>query len=226
MVRQLLVLLTASGCGRMGYDPLADVPADAALNGPGPDADPGPGLDADRGPPCSAGALLADSAAGFGSVQGGAGWTYGYLVAPFTSADFRTLPVYSSAGSRWEFGTGEYWTSVAAGSQHPNGTNGNQGRLPVEHWVSRRWTSDARGQVRLTGSAQRLAGSYSGVNVIVRHDGIDQVLLTLDTWTPGAIDLPLRIAAGSILEFIVEPRMHDDVNDSTGLAVQITCLAP
>jgi len=97
--------------------------------------------------------IIADSVAEFSGVQGQDGWYYGYndgdSDSPWSSADFELMMDYSP--SLWSVDLDLYWTQIGSSYCHPNGEITSGGKLPVEHWVVRRWISDVSGEIRLTG---------------------------------------------------------------------------
>ena len=128
--------------------------------------------------------LLADSVSDFSGTQGANSWYYGYYAGALTPATFTLFPTfdpnfatnegnsYDGGPGGWylQWGPGGYWTSLWPNGGHPNGTDGNQGRAPVEQWAVRRWVSDVSGEITISGLMASLNGSPMMVSVLVDGD--------------------------------------------------------
>ncbi len=156
--------------------------------------------------------IIANSQSDFSGTQGSNNWTYGYFQSPFTPATFQELLNFD--GTEWyiQMGAGGYWTELTSIGGHPNGTNGNQGRLPIEQWADRRWTSNVSGNVDISGTFASLSGGSMVTHIIL--DGAE--IFSQSAGALSSYDLTATIAIGSILDFAISPPSDGiDVNGYT-----------
>lgn len=170
--------------------------------------------------------VLADSVADFSGTQGTDSWYYGYYDGSLTPATFTLISNYDPTfnitwpptGGAWtvtpssQWGPGGYWTCLWADGGHPNGTNGNQGRLPIEQWAVRRWVSDVSGEVTISGFIASLGGGNMMASVFV--DGkplFSQQIPSNKT----SYEFLASVAVGSTVDFVIAPNNHNDVDGSS-----------
>jgi hypothetical protein len=210
-------------CGASSADP---APPPAASESPPP---PPQVIDLPRGsddagctprgelaPPVAGLELVAHSTRGFSDTQGRCGWSYGY-VAPATSDAFQLMEEYDVVDADWYVARGTYWTVMDGAHTHPNGTLTSRGRLPVEHWTVRRWTSNVSGVVRIIGEVRKSVGAVDGNGVVARVvvDGITLFEQTVVDETGIPVEVTASLAEGSTVDFVVDPHESDDAYDST-----------
>ncbi len=182
--------------------------------------------------------IIADSVAEFSGVQGQDNWYYGYwgrtndADGQYLPTDFQPMNQYLTTPSGdfgpslhvpcWRVQDGAYWTALWDTGGHPNGTNGNHGHLPIEHWSIRRWVSEVTGQIDVSG----LVGCSDGFgcNVAARVY-VDRSPVFAITPSPGQGPQPFSfstvVSAGSAVDFIIDAN-GSDVNDMTYLTMTIT----
>jgi len=172
--------------------------------------------------------VVADSVAEFSDVQGQDGWYYGYYDRTsdadhtYAPTDFHLMTEY--APTCWRVQSGSYWTALWINGGHPNGLNGNQGRLPYEHWAIRRWISEVAGPAQLSGRLDWMAG-YQGSGIVGRIiiDGTEIWSYPLVGAAPGVdYSLSTTLNCGSIVDFAIEAYQADDSNDNTYFTAIIT----
>jgi hypothetical protein len=192
--------------------------------GPGPrDAGPDARVDA---PACTAASavpappvpaagltLIAYSLTGFSGTQGSCGWSYGY-VAPATGSAFLPMTQFDDA---WHVQDQTYWTYLARDVGHPNGTITSGGRVAVEHWAVRRWSSNVNGAVRITGVVRKATGATGGNGIVARIavDGAKLFEQVVTDETGTGFDLAASAKIGSTIDFVIDPNAGDDGADST-----------
>lgn len=171
--------------------------------------------------------LLADSVAEFSAVQGDNGWWYGYL-EPAGANHFVEMPSFVAGGADpgWYAGTGGvYWTMMDAATMHPNGLVTTGGRQPMEQWAVRRWISEVEGDVQLTGHFAKLSvdGESNGVAAYVFVDGVMVWAWYLEGWDDAGVDLDkvVPVAAGSSVDFVLDPWNADDRSDRSTFTAQV-----
>jgi hypothetical protein len=167
-------------------------------------------------------ALAAYSAIGFSGTQGKCGWSYGY-VAPATSTAFLLMTQYDTTGEAWYVENGVYWTFHNRNTTHPNGITTGGGRMAIDHWSVRRWTSNLDGQVRITGTVKKAAGAVGGNGIVARvmvgankiyeQTIVDEAGMTFDVTANVALDQPI--------DFVVDPNASEDGVDSTDVSAAI-----
>jgi hypothetical protein len=167
--------------------------------------------------------VIADSVADFSSMQGTNGWTYGYAQAGVFQLfpSFGTDPDDESTYQRWyeTVGPGGYWTSLWVEGGHPNGTNGNAGRLPIAQHAVRRWTAASAAQLSV--SVAYAAEDVGTMNVEVDLDGVAQFFAT--TASPGSAQVTVTVQPGSNLDFTIAAPNDDDSDGSTRFTAMIGC---
>lgn len=182
-------------------------------------ADPDVGAD-ETGAPGPA--VPTSSVEEFSSLQGSANWYYGYYPdrdedGVVGQSDWEELPVFENARWHIRLGEGGYWTQLRDTNGHPNGTNGNQGRLPELHWAVRRWVSPIEGQVTISGSID--PGSNGGdarLRIIV--DG--EEVLNEPSIPAHDYSIDVSVQVGSRVDFAIDPD-GSDVNDGTVFTAEI-----
>ena len=185
--------------------------------------------------------VIADSVAEFSGVQGQSNWFYGYWDRTLdadgvfdASADFQLMSQYIAGPSinfgsqadthapAWFVQDGSYWTALWRDGGHPNGTNGNHGRLPFEHWTTRRWVSEVSGPINISG-IYATHPSYGGqVDVRIRIDGIEVWTASASITTPTNYDINVLVNAGSFVDFMIDPHQSIDVSDQPYFTATIT----
>jgi hypothetical protein len=174
--------------------------------------------------------IVADSVSDFSGVQGANNWYYGFYdgdgPTPFQMGDFEELPTFGGGLLGFDYwhhteGAGGYWTLVGDTRQHPNGTNGNLGRLPVEHWAVRRWVSPIAATVHIAGSYDAFDGSDDGVVGSIVVDDALMWSANVFTGEPGMFDFLADVQIGSHVDFVLAPR-ENDTNDSTNVVALIS----
>jgi len=172
--------------------------------------------------------VLADSVQDFSGVQGQNGWYYGFYNGdsefPFTPLDFEELPIFDGV---WRRSTTMYWTAITRMGQHPNGLITSGGRTPEDNWAVRRWVSRGTNIVRISGEVwDRAPSAGNGVITRITLSGsplFEHVINNGET-TPFAYSVETCIGAGNAIDFIVDPRDHDDQADDTGFTAVITSI--
>lgn len=174
--------------------------------------------------------IIADSVSEFSDTQGQDGWYYGYYDGDLTPDTFKLLPHYDGVGVQdrvtlgWslQLGPGGYWTTTHQWGGHPNGTNGNIGRLPVEQWAVRRWVSEVSGEITISGSMRPINGAHMLTHVII--DGSE----VFQHEVPNAefnYEFAANVSIGSTVDFVISPDNHNDVNGDTRFTAVISSTA-
>lgn len=193
------------------------------------------------GPAVVRATIIADSVAEFSGVQGQSNWFYGFwdrtsdadgIYDP--SSDFQLMAQYIAGPSinfgsqadthapAWFVQDGSYWTALWRDGGHPNGTNGNHGRLPFEHWTTRRWVSEVSGPINISG-IYSTHPSYGGqVDVRIRIDGIEVWTASASITTLTNYDINVLVNAGSFVDFMIDPHQSIDVSDQPYFTATIT----
>ena len=160
------------------------------------------------------GTVLASSAADFSGVQGSNNWFYGYYPSPFASTNFVEFDNFT--GETWKTAGLNVWTEVRQIDQHPNGTTTGLGRLGIEQWAVRRWRSPVTQTINLSVFIRdRTTGNGNGVIAHVFLDGVEKGTYPIDDGGQRWESLTLDVQAGSLLDFVVDPRDSNDWCDST-----------
>lgn len=193
----------------------------------GTDAGPDARVDA---PECTTSATIAAPAApvagltlaayslfGFSGTQGKCGWSYGY-VAPATSTAFVAMGEYDATGEAWYVQNTVYWTFLNRLTSHPNGVTTSGGRMSVDHWAVRRWTSNHVGPLRITGTVKKSSGTAGGGNgivarIVVAGNKIYDEIITDEAGK--TFDLLTNVALDATVDFVVDPFAGNDGADST-----------
>ncbi len=189
-----------------------------------------PPVDAGDG---GAGAVtVADSVAEFSGVQGQDGWSYGYHegAGAYTPAAF--IPFAGGAGSgAWNGGSQQWtgsiwdlqtagaapWTSVGAGSVHPNDSDPGP-----KHATVRRWTSDVSGTHSVTGFFNNGSANGDGTTGRIFHNGAE-VFTALTDGDVQNVHLDVDLAVGDTLDFYVDVGPADgDGSDGTNTGFEIS----
>ncbi len=146
------------------------------------------------------GALIADSAAEFSSVQGSGNWQYGYYASGTDLGSFTELCCYDPAG---DFGA--WWERAA--SQPPWNLVWADGQQPDETWTVRRWIAEVSGVVRVDLTTDHFSDQLGGKTIQLRDaSGLlyERVLppgagglLTESVFTIVAPGEPLDVAVGA-----------------------------
>jgi len=174
-------------------------------------------------PGASVSELLADSRAGFSATQGACSWSYGYELP--ADGVFHPMTDWDAASGIWWAANGSYWTLVASDYQHPNGTVTSGGRMAVEQWSVRRWTSTFAGTVTIAGVMRKTDTGPNGNGVDVRVVVDGSVVLTRfvaagdSTGTSYAVTAHVNV--GSSVDFVVDPHQGNDAQDSTAVSADI-----
>ena len=157
--------------------------------------------------------LLADSASGYGAMQGGFGWTYGYVAQASTAVYDPTR----FTAMRWDYCgsdavcwlTGRYHF-ISVEQMHPS-----------SNWAVRRWTSSVAATVSLSGRVSR-GKNGDGVNVGIYVDGrrVYGKFLPPGSSEDYVVD-DVAIAVGSKVDFTVN-QAGENSFDSTLFTAQVT----
>ena len=231
----LLAVGAAAGCSRPAAGQRTSTDAGAGGLDAGADT-----AGADAGPPClptaDAGVatapdaglvLVADTRAGFSATQGTCSWSYGYEepAGDAGARAFHLMTDWDPGYPAWWTMRGTYWTLVAPDVQHANGTVTTQGRSPVEQWSVRRWTSTVSGPITITGSVRKVVGSEAGNGVDARIvvDGVEKYAHFVDAADTVGVSFAVSasVAAGSSVDFVLDPHQSNDLSDTTFFAAQI-----
>ena len=170
-----------------------------------------------RGLPKPSEQVIADSRRGFAGVQGGNGWSYGYVRGE--GAGFTPLAIYGSDDWRADWRSDLPFLALTAKEQHPSAQDG----VPVG--AVRRWQSDRAATVRVTGSFAVGKEDGDGVGVTVAVNG-QQRLHTLiggGGGTPMAekFDFVEKVEPGTTIDFAVDPGPAANI-DHDAAAVSVT----
>jgi hypothetical protein len=164
----------------------------------------------------------ADSTADFSTEQGTKHWHYGYIRPADGSPKFTKLVQTGQADGGWtHLQVYKFWTWINATGQHPNGTNGNGGRKEIEEWAIRRWTSPWIGTAHISGTVGGNGGGGGEIVASIAVDGVTYFTTTQynTTQTPFAFDV--SISKGSVVDMVLAPYNHYDVNNWTPFAASI-----
>lgn len=167
--------------------------------------------------PDAGGVVIADSVAGFSSVQGGCGWSYGSL--PLGAEPFTEMAIYTTTYGPdpvWEESVSHPpWLLVSPTGQHPSAT-------PLQ-WADRRWTSPVAGTIAIDGHMAK--SDPGGGDGVIGHLNVDDVQL----WTAtiaynDMVGVGFHVSAtvhvGSTVDLLVDPNANDGW-DSTYLVAII-----
>lgn len=180
----------------------------------------------------SASAVVYDSQADFGSVQGHRNWYYGYAYTggTYNQASFIQfaswgMDPHPEYGAMW-YGPG--WSRLWAVGGHPNSS-------PMV-WPIRRWVSTMSGTLSISGRVFRLSGSGSqggdGFTGRILVDGSERYAHYIGpTDTAGAnylVEVPVQI--GSYVDFAIDPNGNDGSDHAgftaTFVANEVPALRP
>ncbi len=155
--------------------------------------------------------LLADSLAGYSSVQGQYGWSYG-------SANVGSGPYNVNAFTpmRWDYAgdnavcwLDNTWHFISVEQMHPSSS-----------WAVRRWTSPVAATVTLKCKVSRGGGGDGvGINIYVDGTHVYSRILNPDTSDEFTVS-NVAIKAGSKVDFTVNQNGESSF-DSTGFSVQV-----
>lgn len=172
--------------------------------------------------------IVADSVAEFSSVQGQAGWTYGYYGIPANTATFQQIPQFdptpagASAEGVWWVNQTSSWAAIWRNGQHPGAETLSCGKQVTGDWTVRRWTSDVAGQIRLAGHVGKQLNGFDGAIARIIVDGLEIFTHTVDGSDLTGIDYEVfaNVAIGSQVDFVVSP-LGSDCNDWIGFTAII-----
>jgi hypothetical protein len=187
---------------------------------------------------------VADSVADFSSTQGYRNWDYGYIDIA-SGFSFVPFPFYQTNYPESDPHGSPAWvidplpaqpnpndflfTALWAAGGMDNGwvTSQNQ---PREQFDDRRWVSDVNGKVVITGLFGNYASALSG------QDGMDALILVngVTVWSFQATgehaiapySVSTTLSAGSIVDFLVEPRVNDFDDEHTFTATMQASAIP
>ncbi len=180
------------------------------------------------------GVLPADSMADFGGLDTDKGWQYGYRIVdpanattdydPF--ADMILFPDDWWNGTVWDEpnadGDNVPWTTIAAGSTHPNGDNNGE-----IHWTIRRWTSPG-GPTDITWSiAKQNVDCGNGVTGAVHVNGaeVDSATINSDDGVGVTRTVSVDLQTGNVVDLIHSPLgidgTHNDGCDGALMSMTI-----
>ena len=168
--------------------------------------------------------VLADSIADFSGTQGKNNWYYGYYdgtsATPWTTGDFKLMTNYTS--STWYVLDGTYWTRLWDSGGHPNGVTTSGGRKKVNQWAVRRWVSNVTGLIYLYGTV--LDNNPNNGNGVICHviaDSTEVANYNIDNGGGTNIAVTISVSLGSLVDFAIDPKDGNDLNDSTDFYVTI-----
>lgn len=185
--------------------------------------------------------VIADSVAEFSGAQGQDNWYYGYwdrtsdsdgVYDPVT--DFQPMTQFIIGPSinfghqadthapAWFVQDGSFWTALWREGGHPSGTNGNQGRLPFEHWTTRRWISEVGGIIHISGYPANHPnyGGLSDARILI--DGTEIWSAHINSPTPVTYGIDAVVSWGSKIDLMIDPHMSSDVSDQPYFTATIT----
>jgi hypothetical protein len=145
--------------------------------------------------------------------QGSRGWSYGYYnysadgnLTYNYDTDFTTTNDGNwTFGGSWTLGPGDPpWTSIGQTDVHPNSG--------PEHWVIRRYTSAAAGNVLLSGTIVN-TGCGGTVNARIYVDGT-QMFSRLVGGSGYGFAVPVTLAVGSKVDFAIDPYGSDGCDNT------------
>jgi hypothetical protein len=164
---------------------------------------------------------LADSQRQFSGTQGSNGWYYGYYdgtsATPFTTGDFKELPIFVSGTWARNSLPGRWDTQLWQDGGHPNGGG-------EVNWAVRRWASGVSGVVIISCTLADSDGG--GGNGVIGHtilDGTEISSRTIENGNSAGISYQTnaRVLVGSLLDFAIDPRNGDSYFDSTRFTMVI-----
>jgi hypothetical protein len=181
-----------------------------------------------------AAAQIANSVTEFSGTQGQNSWNYGFYDRTNDAGgvynaltDFQLMTQFD--GTTWKVQNGTFWTFLSADTAHPNGTTTSGGRLPVEQWAIRRYTSEVAGTINISGTLAKVQGQTGGNGVTGRIfvDGVEvftQNIAGSDT-TGVNYSFNMNVSGGSLVDFALDPLASDDLSDSTRFTAVINTVA-
>jgi hypothetical protein len=172
-----------------------------------------------KGLPPATETMIADARLGFSGAQGQNGWSYGYFADG--GDDFKPLPTFGVDDWHAAWRGDQPYLSISSTDQHPS----YAGESPVAS--VRRWQSDRKRTVRITGNFRggKYGGDGLGVAIAVNGQRRFRKLLGGGEGNPVAenFDLTESVQAGTTIDFIVDPGPAANIDyDSTAVSVTIT----
>ncbi len=167
--------------------------------------------------PLNADVYLTDANRGFTDTQGGNGWSFGSFIGATTAFQPMTTYTLTDWTAAW---SNEYaYNDVTPADQHPSTT----ANLPVS--AVRRWTSNFKGAVRVTGNFQcSVGGDGVGVRVLVNGQPLFRKLL--GGTSPDIsynFDFVAPVQVGTTIDFAADPGPATDINfDATPMTATIS----
>ncbi|MBN2296485.1 MAG: PEP-CTERM sorting domain-containing protein, partial [Pirellulales bacterium] len=110
------------------------------------------------------------------------------------------------------------YTTTHIWGGHPNGTNANMSRLPVEQWAVRRWVSEVTGEITISGVMDPINGGNMYTHVIIDGSEVYQHQVPNEEFNYTVI---ADVNVGSTVDFVISPNNHDDVNGDTKFTATI-----
>lgn len=177
---------------------------------------------------------IADSYRDFSDVQGQAGWYYGYYDRDgdpdrtyHAATDFQLLPQFDPSddivGWHIRWGEGGFWTHVGREIMHPNGRTTGLGRQSREHWAIRRWVSPVQGSytLRVRLDEHTCCGDGTVARVYVNGVEVWSFVVPACNWDGGVYEIPVNLQVGTVVDFVLDPRIANDWCDGTVYIVQV-----
>lgn len=172
-----------------------------------------------------------DIAQDFSSQQGYRGWYFGYTQA---AEPFQLMTEFGAVPDRWTVDYNQpppqYWTSIKADWMHPNGVITSGGRTPALQQAVLRWSSGVAGAVRCHGHVRKanIGSGSNGVDWIVRHNGatVFSQYLGGQDGTGFDYDVVIPVAAGDVVDFVLDPHESNDQQDGTYYSATIDDIGP
>jgi hypothetical protein len=196
-------------------------------------------------------AVLANTVRDFSGVQGWANWRYGCWEKENTGPSYEAgteFVEFSAAYWSWvewvsklgghnsSFCGYAYYHKIGRAWSHPSADNpGAAGWTQTEAWPIRRWVCPVNGGATIEGiyAATLDAGlGGNGTRVVIFHNG-EEVFAAQRTpgqtypvaYTVGA-QRPLRVQAGDVLDFALDPIADDMNSDATRFTATIRFVPP
>ncbi len=184
------------------------------------------------------GTVIADSVVDFSGVQGQDNWYYGYwdrtndADGVYQSNEMQAMAQFLTAPSGdygpslhspcWRVQDGAYWTALWDRGGHPNGTNGNAGHLPIEHWTIRRWSSEIAGQIDIDARLGCSDGFFCHIAGRIFVDGVE-VFSQFHPFgqPPQSYFVTAPVNVGSKVDFVFDPNGWD-VDDMSYFTASIS----
>jgi hypothetical protein len=172
--------------------------------------------------------LLADSEADFSGVQGQDDWFYGFVFGHIPFSPFEELEFFGSAqANMWSI---EAATPpnvlIGADSMHSAVVDTTKAGV-IEGWAARRWVSDVKGTVVISGRLESLeeGPTADGTTGQVRHNNTVRFEESVVNLSGVDFSVERRVDIGDTIDFVLDPH-DDDSFDSTRFRATISVGGP